>query len=253
MRSTSSRQSCESSESHASRRGLRGCGPFADFPSPCRQASDRGILVLLLLASTSVAAAEPWAKEMTAFAAADERAPYPKGQIVFVGSSSIRLWDLPKSFPEINPPPLNRGFGGSQISDSIANFDLLVGKHQPRVVVMYAGDNDIAAGKDAQRVADDYEAFRNLLKDALPETRLVYIAIKPSIARWKLAGEMKQANKAIERICAADEQLTFIDIWGPMLGEDGAPHAELFVADGLHMNEQGYALWAEKVKPSLQE
>ena len=122
--------------------------------------------------------------------------------VVFVGSSSIRFWDLNAWFP--GKTYLNRGFGGSQISDSIANIDLLVVKHQPRIVVFYAGDNDIAAGKTAERVASDFVALAKRVHATLTQTKILFIAIKPSIARWNLYSRMTAANELISTACNVD-------------------------------------------------
>jgi len=196
---------------------------------------------------------EMWQKAMAAFANADAENPTEPGGVVFVGSSSIRLWDLAKSFPDLRPTPLNRGFGGSQLVDSINNVDLLVLKHSPRLVVVYAGDNDIAAGKDPERVLADFQKLTERIHQQLPDTRIAYVAIKPSIARWKLADVMKQANDRIAELCDENDLLEFVDIWKPMLGDAGKPRVELFVEDGLHMSEAGYEIWAQLVTPLMSE
>ncbi|MEM9353426.1 MAG: GDSL-type esterase/lipase family protein [Planctomycetota bacterium] len=186
---------------------------------------------------------------MARFAAADEAAPSEPGGVVFVGSSSIRLWKLGESFPEWSA--LNRGFGGSELCDSVHYFDLLVAKHKPAAVVLYAGDNDVAAGKTAERVHADFRAFAAKLDAALPECRLLYVAIKPSLSRWDKAAEMKRANDLIAADCGEDERHTFVDIWAPMLGGDGRPRKELFVSDGLHLSKEGYAFWNEAVVEAM--
>jgi len=193
---------------------------------------------------------ERWKDAMAAFDEEDQSNPPAEGGIVFVGSSSIRMWDLPKSFPDL--PALNRGFGGSELCDSVHYFDLLVARHKPQVVVLYAGDNDIAAGKKADEVVADFRAFAKLMKEKLPESELVYISIKPSLARWKLADEMQKANRKIAAICKADGQrLRFVDVWPQMLGPDQKPRKELFRDDGLHMKDAGYAIWAALVAEQL--
>lgn len=195
--------------------------------------------------------AQRWKETIAQFEEADRNDPPPQGGILFVGSSSIRMWDLPKYFPEA--PVLNRGFGGSEICDSVHYFDTLVAKHKPRVVVFYAGDNDVAGGKSAARVHADFQAFNEQMKKQLPEARLVYISIKPSLLRWKFAPEMKEANERIAADCEADkERLQFVDVWQPMLGEDGTPRPELFLKDGLHMNGAGYQLWTGLIQKYLQ-
>ena len=131
---------------------------------------------------------------MAAFEEQDRKDP-AIGGVVFVGSSSIRLWDLKKSFPDV--PALNRGFGGSVIPDSVDHVDLLVIRHKPRIVVFYAGDNDIAAGRTPQQVFDDYKAFVSKVHAAVPAARIAFIGIKPSIQRWALVDKVRAANALV--------------------------------------------------------
>ena len=197
----------------------------------------------------ATAPADKWAKEMAAFEEQDRNDP-AIGGVVFVGSSSIRLWDLKKSFPDV--PALNRGFGGSEIPDSVAHVDLLVIRHKPRIVVFYAGDNDIAAGRTPQQVFDDYKAFVEKIHTALPATRIAFIAIKPSILRWALVDKVRTANTLVREYAATDDRLGFVDVDGPMLGWDEKPRKDLFVADGLHMTPKGYELWTTLVRPFIE-
>lgn len=187
---------------------------------------------------------------MRLFDEADKKAPTPPDGVVFVGSSSIRLWDLQKSFPDL--AAVNRGFGGSELGDSVRHVDLLVLRHKPRVVVLYAGDNDIAHNKTPAKVVGDFKQFVAAVHKELPETKIVYIAIKPSLARWKLAEPMQQANAEIKGICENSENCEFVDVWSAMLGEDGKPRSELFVKDGLHMTPEGYEVWTALVKPHVE-
>ncbi|MFN4259583.1 MAG: SGNH/GDSL hydrolase family protein [Gemmataceae bacterium] len=190
-----------------------------------------------------------WQKAIAAFEEQDQSQPPPKGAILFVGSSSIRLWDLPKSFP--NRPVINRGFGGSHISDSVHFAERVILKHQPRLVVFYAGDNDIAGKKSPDKVLSDFQALVRKIHAALPKTRIAFIAIKPSLKRWDMFETQKQANALVADYCGKDERLIYIDIVRPMLGEDGKPRPELFVADGLHLSPAGYRVWTETVQPHL--
>jgi lysophospholipase L1-like esterase len=206
------------------------------------------LLVIAIPRYTALAQADKWAKEMAAFEEQDKKDP-AIGGIVFVGSSSIRLWDLEKAFPEM--PVLNRGFGGSEIPDSVNHVDLLVIRHKPRTVVFYAGDNDIANGRSPQQVADDYKAFVTKVHAALPQARIAFIGIKPSIQRWALVEKLRAANALVREFAAKDDRLGFIDVDGPMLGWDEKPRKELFIADGLHMTPAGYALWTVLVRPFL--
>lgn len=196
------------------------------------------------------AEAPGWQKEIAAFEAKDRDRPPAAGGIVFVGSSSIRLWDLQKAFPGL--PVINRGFGGSQVADSVAQVDLLVVRHKPRTVVFYAGDNDIAAGKTPTVVAADFRAFVGKVQAALPKARIAFIGIKPSLQRWALVGKVREANALIRVFCEGDDRLGYIDVDGPMLGWDEKPRADLFVADGLHMTPKGYEVWAALVRPFLE-
>ena len=156
---------------------------------------------------------------------------------------------LDESFPNLNA--INRGFGGSEIADSTHFADRLILKHEPRLILLYAGDNDIAKGKSVETVTDDYRKFVNVVHARLPESRIVFIAIKPSIKRWSLADKNAKANATILKICKKDERLEYADIWKPMIGEDGKPRPELFAKDGLHLNSRGYELWTSIVKPLI--
>jgi lysophospholipase L1-like esterase len=190
-----------------------------------------------------------WEKEIAAFEQRDRDKPLPKNAVVFVGSSSIRLWDLSKSFPGIET--INRGFGGSQLADSAHFAPRVVVKYEPRLVVLYAGDNDLAAGKTPEQVADDFRTFVRTVREGLPKVRIVFLSIKPSIQRWKLVDRGRRANDLIEAGCKQEEGLVYVDVGTPLLGEDGKPRRELFRDDGLHLNEKGYEVWASIVKPYL--
>lgn len=188
-------------------------------------------------------------KDIVKFENSDRENPPTKREILFLGSSSIRLWDLEKWFP--NQRCINRGFGGSQISDSNHFFDRVVKPYEPRAIVMYAGDNDLAAGKSPAKVVADFKLFLGKVKSSLPSTRVIFIAIKPSIARWNLVDEVKEANKSIQSLANDNPNLDFADIQTPMLGKDGRPIKELFRADGLHLNEKGYQVWFKVVSPMI--
>ncbi len=190
-----------------------------------------------------------WEPAIRKFEEQDRRMPPAKGGVLFVGSSSIRFWDLEKYFPELEP--LNRGFGGSQVADSVYFADRIVLPYEPRVIVMYAGDNDIAGGKSPCEVHKDFLTFIRIVHEKLPETRIVYVAIKPSIRRWKLVHKMRAANALILATCVEDERLEFVDIDTPMISEDGQPRPELFIQDGLHLSDAGYELWSGLVRPHL--
>jgi lysophospholipase L1-like esterase len=168
---------------------------------------------------------------------------------LFVGSSSIRLWKLADSFGEL--PVINRGFGGSQLADSVHYAERLILKQRPKVVVVYAGDNDLAGGKSPATVAADFRALVKKIHQSLPDTRIVYIGVKPSLKRWNLIDQVRKTNQLIADQCRAGDRLTFVDVDAPMLGKDGKPRPELYQKDGLHLTAEGYALWTSLVKPLL--
>jgi lysophospholipase L1-like esterase len=190
-----------------------------------------------------------WESAIAAFEKQDRDKPPPKNAFLFVGSSSIRLWDLSKSFPGMDV--INRGFGGSQLADSVHFAPRLVLKHEPRMVLLYAGDNDLASGKTPEQVHADFKDFVKVVHDKLPKTRIAFLSIKPSVARWRLFDKIRKANAPIEAECKADERLVFIDVGKPLLDDDGKPRKEFFVFDGLHLNAKGYEVWAAVVKPYL--
>ncbi|MEO8521199.1 MAG: SGNH/GDSL hydrolase family protein, partial [Acidobacteriota bacterium] len=199
-------------------------------------------------ATQGAAPAQPaaWQKEMAAFEAEDAASAPVPGGVVFVGSSSIRLWNLRQSFPDLKA--VNRGFGGSEIVDSVDHVDLLVLRHKPRTVIFYAGDNDLAAGKTPETVAADYKAFVGKVRAAQPETRIAFIAIKPSVLRWAIVGKVRAANALIRAYSETDDRLGFVDVDGPMLGWDEKPRKDLLQADGLHLTPKGYELWNTLVR-----
>ena len=192
-----------------------------------------------------------WDHEIAAFEAREATNPPPKDAVLFVGSSSIRLWKtLAQDFPEMKV--INHGFGGSQIADSVHFAERIVIAHKPRMVVMYSGGNDINAGKLPEQVAGDFKAFVRKVHGRLPETPIAYISIAPNPARWSQIERVKQANNLIREFIKTDKRLKFIDVFPHMLGEDGQPLPDIFVADRLHMNEKGYAIWKRVVGKALE-
>jgi lysophospholipase L1-like esterase len=211
----------------------------------------RAALAACALAAPTFAAPANWAKAIDQLTAADAAHPPKHGGVVFVGSSSIVMWKtLAADFPETNT--INRGFGGSELADSVYYFDRIVAPYEPRLVVLYAGDNDLWGGKTPETVAGDFRAFCAKLHAALPHARLAYISIKPSPSRWSIHEKMEQANKLIAAECAKDPRRVFVDVFTPMLDAKGQPRPELFGPDMLHMNADGYALWRSIVGPVLE-
>ena len=189
--------------------------------------------------------------EIAAFEAYDHKNAAPRDPILFVGSSTIRLWQSADAFPDL--PVINRGFGGSTIADVNYFADRVVFKYKPHVIVFYSGDNDIAAGRSPDRVFADFEKFVTSVHDRLPHTRLIYLAIKPSVVRWKLWPQMQEVNARIKALAQEEKLITYIDTAPPLLGPNGQPQKSLFRDDGLHMNPKGYALWKKLLAPTIAE
>lgn len=206
-------------------------------------------LIPLLLAAAIHAEPSRWEQAIQRFEAQDAENPPPKNAILFYGSSSIRMWKTDKDFSDLDT--INRGFGGSQTADALEFVDRVVIPYEPRTIVFYEGDNDIAAGKTPEQVFADAKQFFETVHEALPETRILFIAIKPSLARWELVDDMRRANDLIRAYTEIHENFQFVDIDTPMLGEDGMPRKELFIQDGLHLSREGYDLWNSILRPYL--
>lgn len=187
--------------------------------------------------------------EVEAFAEWDQKNSTPPDAVLFAGSSSIRFWPTAERFPQL--PVINRGFGGSHISDVNHFIDQTVLKYQPATIVFYAGDNDIAGGKTADRVLADYRIFVERVMASRPDTDILFVAIKPSLARWNRWPAMKDANEKIRAYSASRPHLHFADIAPPMLGADGKPKPALFRDDGLHLTPAGYDIWTDVVSQAL--
>jgi lysophospholipase L1-like esterase len=190
-----------------------------------------------------------WEADMQRFAAADAVTPPPKHAVLFIGSSSIRFWDtLATDFPGI--PVINRGFGGSHIRDSTWYADRIVVPYAPRMIVFYAGENDLESGRSPQQVRDDFHAFVARVRRDLPGVRIAYISSKPSPLRVRMLEAERKANALIKGD-ARQLNVLFIDVFTPMLDAHGQPRGELFGEDRLHMNRTGYELWTRVVAPHL--
>lgn len=216
----------------------------------CASPADVGRSEAPAAAALDPVSSPEWTADMTRFAEQDAANPPPAAPVVFTGSSSIRLWTtLAEDFPDL--PVLNRGFGGSQVRDSVWYADQVAIRYQPRRIVLYAGDNDINAGRTPQQVSSDFRAFVARIRRDLPKVPIVVLSIKPSLARLAQLPRQREANALLKADAAALPGVTFVDIATPMLDADGKPRAELFGEDGLHMNRQGYDVWRSVVAPYL--
>jgi lysophospholipase L1-like esterase len=202
--------------------------------------------------STSKSPSQRWERDIAAFEAADKRSPPPKGAVLFIGSSSIRMWKtLATDFPD--QKTINRGFGGSELADSVYYVDRIVIPYKPRLIVLFAGTNDINAGKSPETVFADFKAFVAKVRDGLPNTRIAYLSISPAPSRWSQAAKQKEANRLIRDYIASEKNnLDYIDLWDQFLGPDGKPREDLFLLDRLHNNAAGYKIRAAAVRPYLE-
>jgi lysophospholipase L1-like esterase len=193
---------------------------------------------------------ERWQKAIAAFQAADKTSPPPQNAILFIGSSTMVLWKtLAHDFPE--HVVINRGFGGSQIVDSVFYADRIVIPYRPRMIVLRAGGNDIHAGKTPEQVAADFQAFVEKVRAKLPDVRIAYMPINATPLRWANAEREKQANQLIKARIAAGQNLDYIDTYDATLGADGKPREELFLKDRLHFNAEGYKILTAIVRKHL--
>lgn len=199
--------------------------------------------VLMGVAGTAQAAAPPaaegrFAAEIAAFAR--PRAGVAHGPtMLFVGSSSIRLWDVAHSFPARDT--VNRGFGGATVREVLVHYQRVTAGVQPASVIVYAGENDIAEGRDPEAVAADLLALLARLRADMPNARIACLSMKPTPLRWELWARMAAVNAAVR--ARAGTAFDYLDVGGALIGAGGQPDSRYFGPDGLHMNPRGYALW----------
>ena len=187
---------------------------------------------------------------MAAFEAEDRATPPPNGAVLFVGSSSIRYWDVAAAFP--GRSIIKRGFGGSHVSDNIYFADRLIVRYKPPLIVFYAGDADVAGGKHADRIAADYRALIATIHARLPSTRTIVIGTKPSPAHWAHMETIRAANASVKALADGDPLVDYVDVEAALLGPDGKPRPELYAENGLNLNARGYERWNAAVRPAIE-
>ena len=213
---------------------------------------------VLLLATSSVIGDTPpavtgpakWEKNILAFETGDKTDPPPANGIEFVGSSTMVKWtSLKEDFAGL--PVFNRGFGGSQSSDVLFYLDRVVLKYKPKTIVFYAGDNDLAAGKKADEVIGTWKQILARFDKELPETKIIYLSLRPSVKRLALFDEQRKVNVGISETLKGRPNATFVDLTPSLTTSEGKPDADLLVKDMLHLNEKGYQILTKIVKPLL--
>jgi lysophospholipase L1-like esterase len=173
-----------------------------------------------------------------------------KNLILFTGSSTIRMWtSLKDDFPERNV--LNRGFGGSYMSELLYYADTLILPYKPRIIFIYEGDNDLGSGQKADDILESARLLVEKIHRKLPHSTICFFSAKPSLARWNLHETFVDFNRRLEQFTRKYKRVYYLDTWTPMIGADGNVKNDLFLADGLHMNRKGYDIWKEAVNEFL--
>ncbi len=207
------------------------------------------LLLLLCLVSVTVSAQEkPFWNEISAFVKQDSINRPKEGVILFVGSSSFRIWtDVKKDLNNENI--LNRAFGGATLLDMIRYKNQNLLNYHPSKIVLYCGENDVASSEkvDGKEVFQRFKTLFEIIRKQYPEVPFVFVSIKPCILRWSMRDRMMDANQRISSFLSHEKKTTFINIWDAML-ENGEPKKDIFREDNLHMNAKGYAIWIEKMK-----
>ena len=201
----------------------------------------RALLALLVV----LVLQDKWEKDIQKFEEEDKKSPPPAEGIVFVGSSSVRLWKVKEAFPDL--PVINRGFGGSEMGDAARYAERIVIAYKPKTVIVFAGGNDINAGKTPEQVADAFKELVKKVHGALPKTKIHYISLFPNVARASQDEKCRKANERIEAFTKTDERLGYINVRPRMEAPDGKARPDLLRDDGLHMNDEGYKIWNELV------
>ena len=211
------------------------------------------IFSLLILTAHVVHAQDaPFYNEIIDFKKADSTQMPPSNAVLFTGSSSIRMWNnIHKDFP--GKTIINRGFGGSSTPHVIQYADEIIFPYNPKQIVIYVGENDFTSTPPATpvEVADRIDSLIHLIRTKLPQVPIVYISIKPSISRISLMPQMKEANQLIKERLEKQKNIVFVDVFSKMLDENGKPMKDIFLADNLHMNAKGYAIWKKALEPFL--
>jgi lysophospholipase L1-like esterase len=191
-----------------------------------------------------------WEKEIAAYEAADRQDPPPKNGILFIGSSTIRLWKtLADDFPGMKV--INRGFGGSEIVDSTHFADRLIFPHEPKQIFLRAGGNDIHNGRTPKEVAEDFFEFVRVVHQRLPKVEILYISVSPAPSRWGETDKYRELNRLIREAALEIPRVGFVETFDMVLNPDGSARHELFVKDRLHFSVEGYDRLREHVRPFL--
>ncbi len=189
--------------------------------------------------------------EICAFKASDIATPPPQHAILFVGSSSFRMWhDVQVAFPGYQI--INRGFGGSQLTDVIRYFYDIILPYHPKQIVIYCGENDLVEkGITAVDVNKRFQTLFCMIRKNLPDAIVDFVSIKPSPSREAVRDQVVAANQMIKNFITSQSKARYIDVYLKMLDENGNVMSDIFKSDMLHLNEKGYAIWQKAILPYL--
>ena len=204
-------------------------------------------LSILFISVNIIAQENQFTNEIKAFRKQDSIQKPNDGMLLFIGSSSFRLWkDVKSDFNNTNI--LNRAFGGATLLDLIYFQNDVVLKYKPKKIFIYCGENDIASSEKVtpKMVFKRYKTFFKTLRKQFPETPIIFVSLKPAISRWQMKDRMMATNKLISQFMKNKKNATFVNIWDDML-ENGEPKKDIYIQDNLHMNAKGYAIWVEKM------
>jgi lysophospholipase L1-like esterase len=193
----------------------------------------------------------PFWDEIQAFKQQDAAQMPPRQAILFVGSSSFRMWEnMQEMFPE--QQIINRGFGGSNLLDLQHYLADVVFPYDLKQIVIYSGENDIASDTvNSQDVLQRFDMVFNSIRQVLPAVPITFVSIKPSPSRRKYMPVMQEANALIQNYLQTKPNASYVDVYQPMLTQDGRPRPDIFIADSLHMNQNGYRIWQKAIEPLL--
>lgn len=210
------------------------------------------LLFALFFIKANSVDAQPFYNEILAFKKQDSLVKPATNAILFAGSSTFRLWhNIKDDFRGF--PIINRGFGGSSLTDVIRYTEEILFPYQPKQVVIYCGENDFAIDNllPVDSVVNRFTTLFGLIRKRLPSTHISFVSMKPSPSRWQLKEKMQQANRTINEFLERQDNTSYIDVWEAMLNESGLPRPEIFLKDSLHMNGLGYIIWKHKIVPKL--
>jgi lysophospholipase L1-like esterase len=210
------------------------------------------LLLLIMFYDAKAQQHPPFYNEIQEFKKQDSISFPPKNAILFIGSSSFQKWhDVQAYFP--HETIINRGFGGSQLTDAINYANDIIIPYHPKQIVIYSGENDLAYSDtvSAKTVFNRVVTLFNIIRSSMPKEPIIYISIKPSPSRKNLMAKMEEVNRLIKFFLMTKEQAVFIDVYHLMLDKDGNPLPGIYVEDNLHMNAAGYHIWQKVIEPYL--